>query len=271
MLTLKQLREALKGSAIPTNPPKPRGEKAFADLHTINLTDRLQAPQSNTAPTETGSADRSHKSAGGEKAIVQQGSSKVNGFFKTITGKTLPPNSKDQGDLKPLGSPSRVKGIAEGLKKKINEGVSTYDDLSVWTKIAKAKGYVVKKETNGKWPQGLWTAMKDGKVVGKFDPNGYWSDNYLKESVVTEGHDLIMVAIEKIATGKYPDGKDINGNHRITFSNGKTVTVNRGTASSMYALSKSISPERAAKMAAHIETGPMAFLKVADFAVSSHA
>lgn len=273
-LTLKRLREALKSNAISTNPPVPRCERTFADLHTINLEDPLEAPQSSPAVTDTGSTGRSKTNSEGEKTPVQQGSSKINGFFKTITGQTLPPNSKKQGDLKPLGAPSRVKGVSEtrslGSKKKITE--DQYKDLNTWKKAATALRAQLRYEGGNKenGPE-KWLAVKGGKTIGTFNIDGKRYEGTLDEAVINEGHDPIMVALEKIATGKYPDGKAINGNHVVTFPNGKTVTVNRGTASSMVALRDSISPERAAKMAVHIETGPMAFLKVADFAVSSHS
>jgi hypothetical protein len=112
-LSLSQLREALGGYK-----PRARKENDFAGMHKIQTTDPLNAPQSKTAPTGSGDAEKTKDGKyPGERGIIDQGASKVDFHFPMIDQISPLPQDRDRnGDLKAFGAASRVKGIQEGVE-----------------------------------------------------------------------------------------------------------------------------------------------------------
>lgn len=112
-LTLKSLREALGGYE-----PRARKENDFAAMHKVQTTDPLGAPQSKTAATVSGAAEKTNDGTHpGERKIVDQGASKVDFHFPMLDQISPLPQDRDRaGDLKAFGAISRVKGIQEGVE-----------------------------------------------------------------------------------------------------------------------------------------------------------
>ena len=126
MKTFKQLREALKSEENPEAKalrPRAQGELDFYDAHTREVTDY---PVKGAGAEDKGQAE--HQPNNGDRAPIQQGTSKLNdksGFKGNKTPMTRA--DKTQGDMKPLrASPSAVQAFRESAF--VNKPVISEED-----------------------------------------------------------------------------------------------------------------------------------------------
>lgn len=126
MKTFKQLREALKSEENPEAKalrPRAQGEVDFYDAHTREVTDY---PVKSAGAEDKGQAE--HQPNSGDRAPIQQGTSKLNDKSGFKGNKTpLTRADKTQGDMKPVrNSPSAVQGFKESAF--VNKPVISEED-----------------------------------------------------------------------------------------------------------------------------------------------
>jgi len=127
MKTFKQLREALdqKNPEAAALKPRAKGEQDFVDMHSKNDKEYPVAG-TDAALNARSMGTKDHHPQNGDRAIVQQGTSKLadqSGFKGSKTPLTRA--DKTQGDLKPVRGPSSVKAesVFDNITT-IEEGVS---------------------------------------------------------------------------------------------------------------------------------------------------
>jgi hypothetical protein len=125
MKKFKELREALdkKNPEAAALKPRAKGEEDFANMHTV---DSIDYPHNKDHDGNDKIGGKDHHPQNGDRAVVQQGTSKLadrSGFKGSKTPLTRA--DQTQGDLKPVRGPSSVR--AESIFDNItdlDEGVS---------------------------------------------------------------------------------------------------------------------------------------------------
>jgi hypothetical protein len=148
MKTFKQLREALNPEAAALK-PRAQGEQDFVDMHKPTVTD--YPTKGDSFETDDKISKTKHQSGNGDRAPIQQGTSKLSdksGFNGQQTPKRIADSAR-QGDLKVLKTSASAASAPAFVESVFNNQpmISESDDDSIYIELDNGDSVEVNEDT----------------------------------------------------------------------------------------------------------------------------